>query len=94
MEQLLNHPMVQSVMVWVGLGLATGVAAKILMPGSENMGWIRTILFGLLGSFIGNNIFPRFLDWPTFSPISLQGLVLGVGGAFLLVLLNRLVTRS
>ena len=59
MEQLLNHPMVQSVMVWVGLGLATGVAAKILMPGSENMGWIRTILFGLLGSFIGNNIFPR-----------------------------------
>ena len=39
-------------LMWVGLGLIIGVVAKLLLPGSENMGWIKTVLIGIAGSLI------------------------------------------
>lgn len=91
---VLNHPLFHQFILWVALGLGVGVAAKLIIPGSEAMGWIRTILLGLAGSFLGNYLTPIFFDWPTYRAFSWQGIGIGIGGAAILVLLNRLVTRS
>lgn len=85
---------IQQILVWIGLGLIIGVAAKLIMPGNENMGWIRTILVGIAGSFIGIMGARHFFNLPNYSAFSWQGIVLGVIGAFALVLFNRLVTKS
>jgi uncharacterized membrane protein YeaQ/YmgE (transglycosylase-associated protein family) len=91
---IIYHPLFQQFMVWAALGLGVGVLAKLLIPGSEAMGWVRTILLGLAGSFLGNYLAPMFLKWPTYNAFSWQGIAIGVVGAAILVMINRVVTRS
>jgi uncharacterized membrane protein YeaQ/YmgE (transglycosylase-associated protein family) len=38
---------------WLLLGLVAGALARLLVPGRDPMGWIGTILLGLVGSFVG-----------------------------------------
>lgn len=91
---LWSHSLFQKFLLWSALGLGVGLAAKLLLPGRENMGWIRTILLGLAGSLLGNTLAPKVFGWPEFSLFSWQGLCIGVGSAFILVLINRVVTRA
>jgi uncharacterized membrane protein YeaQ/YmgE (transglycosylase-associated protein family) len=93
-SSLLQNPIIHKTLVWSLLGLGVGLAAKILMPGHENMGWIKTICVGLLGSFLGNYFAPQIFGWPHFSAFSWQGIAIGISGALILVLINRIVTRS
>lgn len=94
LNSVLANPFVKQLLLWAGLGLAVGVAAKIIIPGSEQVGWIRTILMGLAGSFLGNYIAPKLLDWPSYEAFSLPGFGIGIAGAVVLVVANRLVTQS
>ncbi len=78
---------------WVFFGLAAGVVAKLILPGPEDMGWIRTIIIGIAGSFVGGFVGAHFgigspASW------SLSGFSTAVVGAFILLLINRIVTRS
>lgn len=91
---IINHPTVRQVLLWLALGLGVGVAAKIIIPGSENLGWIRTIGVGLLGSFLGNYLAPKIFDWPAYDAFSLQGIGIGIAGAVILVVINRIVTKT
>jgi uncharacterized membrane protein YeaQ/YmgE (transglycosylase-associated protein family) len=91
---LLQNPIIQKILVWILLGLGVGLAAKILMPGRENMGWIKTIFLGLTGSFLGNYFAPKLLSLPLYSAFSWQGIAIGISGALILVLINRIVTGS
>ncbi|MFM6929668.1 MAG: GlsB/YeaQ/YmgE family stress response membrane protein [Bdellovibrio sp.] len=91
---ILNHPLFNQFILWTVLGLGVGVAAKLVIPGNEAMGWIRTILLGLAGSFIGNFLAPRIFHWPTYTAFSWQGIAIGIVGAAVLVVINRIVTRS
>ncbi|WP_374075714.1 GlsB/YeaQ/YmgE family stress response membrane protein [Bdellovibrio bacteriovorus] len=93
-NSILHHPLFNQFVLWTVLGLGVGVAAKLLIPGSEAMGWIRTILLGLAGSFLGNFLAPRLFHWPTFTAFSWQGILIGIAGAAILVVVNRIVTRS
>lgn len=94
LNSALDNPTTKLLMLWTGLGLVIGVAAKIIIPGNENIGWVRTILMGLAGSFLGNYITPKLFDWPTYAPFSLPGFGIGIAGAILLVVANRVVTKS
>lgn len=93
-HSLLANPTVKQALLWLGLGLGVGVAAKIIIPGSEAMGWIRTIAVGLLGTFLGNYLAPQLFSWPSYDAFSLPGIGIGIAGAVVLVVINRLVTQS
>ncbi len=78
---------------WIAFGFLAGLVAKILLPGRENMGWIRTILVGIAGSFVGGFLgsffgmgTPGEWSWPAFGT--------AVTGAVVLLIINRIVTRS
>jgi len=34
------------------IGLLVGLVARMLKPGDDSMGWIKTILFGICGSLV------------------------------------------
>lgn len=93
-NSILENPLAKQFLLWAGLGLIVGVSAKIIIPGSEQIGWIRTILMGLAGSFLGNYMAPKLLDWPIYDAFSLQGFGIGIAGALVLVVVNRIVTQS
>lgn len=93
-NSILSHPTVKQFLLWMCLGLGVGVAAKIVIPGSEAMGWLRTVGVGLLGSFLGNYLAPILFSWPAYDAFSLPGIGIGIAGAVVLVLVNRIVTQS
>lgn len=90
----LSNPLTKQILLWAGLGLGVGVAAKIIVPGNEQMGWLRTILMGLTGSFLGNYMAPKLLEWPSYEAFSMSGFGVGVAGAVVLVVVNRIVTQT
>lgn len=38
------------------LGLIAGAIARFLVPGKDSMGWIATLVLGVVGSFIGGTL--------------------------------------
>ncbi len=38
------------------VGIVTGYIARLLLPGSDNIGLIMTMLVGIVGAFVGNSI--------------------------------------
>lgn len=41
---------------WIIFGLIVGAIARFLMPGTQSMGMIMTILLGVAGSFVGGYV--------------------------------------
>lgn len=49
--------------IWtIVLGFVIGVIAKLIHPGKEDMGFVMTILLGIVGSFLGGMV-GQFLGW-------------------------------
>ena len=44
---------IASLISWLVFGLIVGAIARFLMPGSQSMGWLMTIVLGIVGSFAG-----------------------------------------
>lgn len=78
---------------WIVFGLLAGVAAKILLPGPEGLGWIRTTLVGILGSFVGG-FAGSFFNLGTPAEWSMPGFITAVVGALILLIINRIVVKS
>lgn len=80
-----------SILFFLLFGLVVGFIARALMPGSQKMSWLATMLLGVVGSFIGGFIGAlisdsRVLD---FNTAGLIGSVIGAlialavaGGSF------------
>lgn len=41
---------------WLLIGLVAGLLARALVPGRQPMGWVMTMVLGLIGSVIGGFI--------------------------------------
>ena len=41
---------------WIIIGFIAGLLGRMLMPGRQPMGWILTIVLGLVGSLLGGLI--------------------------------------
>jgi len=70
---------------WLIIGLIAGAIARFLVPGRDPMGWIATLLLGLVGSLIGGFIGGLFTEGDdTFDPAGLIGSILGAIVALLI----------
>ena len=92
-HRLMALPYVPGIISWVFFGLVAGVTAKILLPGQDNLGWIRTILVGIVGAFLGG-FAAASMGYSVTVGWNMAGFLAAVGGALVLLLLNRLVTRT
>jgi uncharacterized membrane protein YeaQ/YmgE (transglycosylase-associated protein family) len=90
---LYQLPYVASITHWLLFGLIAGVSAKIIIPGQENLGWIRTIGVGILGALLGGFL-AAYLGYNVKIGWNFIGFLASVSGAVVLILLNRVVTRS
>jgi uncharacterized membrane protein YeaQ/YmgE (transglycosylase-associated protein family) len=45
------------IIAWLILGLIAGALARWIMPGPDPMGWLGTILLGIVGSLVGGTLF-------------------------------------
>ncbi|MDP9494958.1 MAG: GlsB/YeaQ/YmgE family stress response membrane protein [Actinomycetota bacterium] len=75
------------ILIWLLIGLVAGALARLLVPGTDPMGWGGTLILGLAGSlvggFLGNLIADQDFD------VSAAGLLGSVVGAIIVLLIFR-----
>ena len=79
-----------SVLVWIVLGLLAGGIAKLLMPGKDPGGCVITILLGIAGALVAGFI-GKAVGW--YDQNEGAGFIAAIVGAFLILLIYRLVLR-
>lgn len=77
-----------SIIGWLLFGLVVGALARLLVPGRDPMGWIGTILLGLVGSFVGGLLADLIFDDEAI------GLFGAVVGAILVLLAYNAFVRN
>jgi uncharacterized membrane protein YeaQ/YmgE (transglycosylase-associated protein family) len=78
---------------WIVFGFIVGLIARFIMPGRQGMGFIRTTLLGIAGSFVGGLLAALIKggNWRTPSPAGWIGAI--IGAVVLLVLYEALFSR-
>jgi len=69
------------------MGLIAGFIARFLMPGPDPMGWVGTLVLGVIGSFVGGTLF-ALLSGGSFD-ITPAGLIGSIIGAVIALWLYR-----
>ena len=69
------------------IGLVAGFLARLLVPGPDPMGWVGTLVLGLVGSFVGGTL--AALVFGGTLEVSASGLVGSVVGAIIVLLILR-----
>jgi uncharacterized membrane protein YeaQ/YmgE (transglycosylase-associated protein family) len=78
-----------AILGFIVVGLIAGVIARFLVPGPDPMGWIGTIVLGIIGSFVGG--FLANLIFGGTLAISPSGIVGSIIGAIIVLLIWRQV---
>ncbi|CAG2148019.1 hypothetical protein D3C87_1386950 [compost metagenome] len=73
------------------VGLVVGLIARAIKPGDDKMGWIMTILLGVLGALAASYI-GRSMGY--YQPGEAAGWIASVIGAIVLLVIYDLVRRK
>jgi uncharacterized membrane protein YeaQ/YmgE (transglycosylase-associated protein family) len=83
---------VESILVWIVLGLIVGFIASRLM-GAGGYGIVGDIVVGILGAIIGGWLAVQFLGIDV-TGINLTSIAIGIVGAVILIAVYRALTPS
>jgi uncharacterized membrane protein YeaQ/YmgE (transglycosylase-associated protein family) len=78
------------IIAWIVIGGLAGAIAKLLMPGKDPGGCIITVLLGIAGALLAGWI-GHAVGW--YGTGEGAGFIAAIVGAFLLLLIYRLVAR-
>ncbi|HUP80436.1 MAG TPA: GlsB/YeaQ/YmgE family stress response membrane protein [Pirellula sp.] len=79
---------------WIVIGLVAGLLARFLMPGDQPMGWLVTIVLGLIGSLVGGFISSAVFGTDPRDPnFQASGLVMSTVGALVVLALYLAVNK-
>lgn len=70
------------------VGLIVGLIARAIKPGNDSMGWIMTILLGIVGSFLATYL-GSAMGW--YQPGETAGWIASVVGAVILLFIYGMV---
>jgi uncharacterized membrane protein YeaQ/YmgE (transglycosylase-associated protein family) len=80
-----------TIISWILCGLVVGFIARLLVPGRHAIGFIRTILLGILGAFLGGLLHWAIYRHPgdpfSFSENAWRGWIFSVIGAVIILAL-------
>lgn len=84
---------IMGILTWIIFGLIAGALAKAIMPGNQGMGWIMTIILGIVGAFVGGWI-GTLLNLGTVEDFSLGSMALAVVGALIVLWVFGMANRK
>ncbi len=88
-----------SIIAWVALGLLAGAFAKAIYPDYQGGGILSTMILGIIGAFVGGNLF-TLVGTGTLqitaagAGLTLAGILVAVLGAIVAIYLGGLIRRS
>ena len=82
-----------TVVGWIVYGLVAGFIARAIVPGKDDIGILRTIILGCVGSIVGGLIFGLLtVGLRGFQPAGWIGSI--IGAVIVLVVYNRVTGRK
>ncbi len=85
--------MILTIIGWLVFGLIAGFIARALVPGKDNIGLVRTILIGIVGSVVGGFIVGALtVGIRGFHPTGWIGSI--IGAIIVLVIYNKVTGRK
>ena len=78
---------------WIVFGLIAGALARWIMPGRQAGGWVVSIILGIVGAVVGGWI-GTLLGFGKVSGFDLRSLLVAVGGALVVLVVYRALTRK
>jgi uncharacterized membrane protein YeaQ/YmgE (transglycosylase-associated protein family) len=76
------------------LGIIAGYIGRLLMPGRDKMGFIATMLLGLVGAAVGFLIFTELLGIGDNKMFDLGGLIGAIIGVMIVLALYRALLKN
>lgn len=80
------------IIIFLVMGLIVGAVARFLIPGSDSMSWVATMLLGVVGSFVGGFLANLF-NGGGFE-LTTVGFIGSVLGAIVALFVFRAATNS
>ena len=62
----------ESILIWILCGLIVGVIARLFLPGPQSIGFIMTIVLGIVGAIVGGFIYSLIRE-PLGEPLAFAG---------------------
>jgi uncharacterized membrane protein YeaQ/YmgE (transglycosylase-associated protein family) len=79
---------------WIIIGLVAGLLGRLLVPGPQPMGWLLTIVLGLVGSIVGGFVSSLVFGTDPMQPgFHSGGLIMSTLGAVIVLLLYSLLQK-
>lgn len=78
-------------LIFLLVGLIAGSLAKAIMPGSasEPVGWVPTMILGVVGAFVGGFVGRMLGAWPRAGSLSIPGILWATVGAIIVIAVMR-----
>jgi uncharacterized membrane protein YeaQ/YmgE (transglycosylase-associated protein family) len=83
---------VRGILAWIVFGFFAGLVARAITPGDQKMGFIKTTLLGVAGSFAGGTV-ANLISGHPFNSLQSTGFLGSVLGAIGLMLIVGLIGR-
>src|SRR4051794_20731435 len=77
---------------WGVFGLVIGLVARMLYPGRQSMGFVATMILGIIGSFVGGFISFAFGFRPEEGAFRGAGWIMSIIGAMVVVWIGLFVS--
>jgi uncharacterized membrane protein YeaQ/YmgE (transglycosylase-associated protein family) len=74
------------------IGILAGYLGRLLLPGRDPMGFVQTVVFGIVGALVGWAIFTYLLGIGDKDKFDLGGIIGAIIGTMLVLLLWRAVS--
>lgn len=78
-----------SIITWIIFGAIIGAIARFLMPGRDPMGWVATIILGIVGSFVGGWLAQVLFSGNASLPPQPAGWIGSIIGAIIVLAIYR-----
>jgi uncharacterized membrane protein YeaQ/YmgE (transglycosylase-associated protein family) len=80
---------INAILMWIVFGAVVGIIARFLVPGRDSMGWVSTIVLGIIGSFVGGFLAQLLFTGSASVPPPTAGWIGSIIGAIVVLLIWR-----
>jgi uncharacterized membrane protein YeaQ/YmgE (transglycosylase-associated protein family) len=78
-----------TILWWIVFGAVVGIIARFLLPGPDPLGWVGTIVLGIIGSFVGGFLAQLLFTGNASLPPPTAGWIGSIVGAIVVLMIWR-----
>jgi uncharacterized membrane protein YeaQ/YmgE (transglycosylase-associated protein family) len=83
--------MIGEIIAAIVIGIVAGYLGRLLLPGRDPMGFVQTVVFGIIGALVGYFLFTALLGIGDDDKFDFGGIIGAIVGTMIVLLIWRAV---